>query len=110
MQKMSLSLNKQIILVIVLSLGYPILYFAVSSKQNQAQTLLNTQIQELKAEKLILQQKFDSVIRVGKLNQAKIQNQHEKDITTIQHNVRSADDSTAKAVFEKYFGKSRQLQ
>lgn len=106
---MSLSLNKQIILVIVLSLGYPILYFALSAKDNQAQKLLNEEVRELRAEKLVLQQKFDSVLRVGRQNQSKIQTQHEKDITTIRHDVASADDSTAKAVFEKYFGKARQL-
>jgi len=95
--------------IIALILGYPILYFALTSKSNDAQKLLNQDIQELRAEKLVLQQKFDSVLRVGRTNHAKIQTQHEKDITTIQHNVRSADDSTTKAVFEKYFGKARQL-
>ncbi|NBA76811.1 hypothetical protein GOQ04_14735 [Emticicia sp. ODNR4P] len=105
-----MTLNKQtLILFVVLTLGYPILYFALTSKSNDAQKLLNQDIQELRAEKLVLQEKFDSVLRVGRQTQTKIQTQHEKDITTIQHNVRSADDSTAKAVFEKYFGKARQL-
>lgn len=105
-----MTLNKQtLVLVVALLIGYPILYFAVSSKQNQAQKLLNTQIQELKAEKYVLQQKFDSVIKVGRLNQAKIQTQHEKDIQDIQHRTSTADDSTTKALFEQYFGKARQL-
>lgn len=103
-----MNINKTFLLIALL-LGYPILYFALSSKKNQAQKLLNIQVQELKEEKVILQQKFDSVIRVGKLNQAKIKNQHEKDVKAIQHSTSTADDSTTKAVFEQYFGKARQL-
>lgn len=94
--------------VIVLLVGL-ILSIGENIQSNQAQKLLNQDIQELRAERLYYKQKFDSVLKVGRTNQAKIQTQHEKDITTIQHNVRSADDSTAKAVFEKYFGKARQL-